>query len=172
MTVWILIFISANWRVCQQIAYHNYSFHTLTYSVSMVFQIVGILWEVFSISIVQLQKNSIFTLAYRNAPMKSNWCTPVLLLEESANKYFILLIDAVWYQVSPIISLFWKSPLTTILNFNLSTIPSDWILTCRNPCMVSLNLPSLDHRLEISDCWLKFYLFQSCFQQILFGIFW
>ena len=45
-------------------------------------------------------------------------------MEASAEKYFIFLIYAVGYQVSPFIYLFFKYPLTTILNFKLSILPS------------------------------------------------
>ena len=38
-----------------------------------------------------------------------------------------VLIDAVGSQVSPIMSLSWKSTMTTIINFNLLILPSYWI---------------------------------------------
>ena len=41
---------------------------------------------------------------------------PLLVLEAYAMKNFIFLIDAVGYQVSPIIILFWKPTLITIIN--------------------------------------------------------
>ena len=68
------------------------------------------------------------TLACKNAPMKSNWWTLVVCLAASAKKYVKVLTEAVGDQVSPTISLFYKSPLTTIINFNLSRLPSYWIL--------------------------------------------
>ena len=50
-----------------------------------------------------------------------------LCLAASAKKYFNLLMEDVGDQVSPTISLFCRYPLTTILNFYLSRLPSDWI---------------------------------------------
>ena len=44
-----------------------------------------------------------------------------------SKKYFKVLMEAVGDQVSPTISLFCRSPLTTILNLNLSRLPSDCI---------------------------------------------
>ena len=85
------------------------------------------LWEVLSISTVQLYKTLCMTLACRNTPMKSSWCNLELLLVASAKKYFLFLIDAVEAQVSPIISLFCKYYLNIILNLNLSRLPSDWV---------------------------------------------
>ena len=70
-----------------------------------------------------------FTLAYKNAPIKSNWWTIALCLDASVRKYFNVLMEAVGDQVSPTNSLFCRSPLTTILIFNLSRLPSDWIFT-------------------------------------------
>ena len=75
-----------------------------------------------------LTKTLFFTLACKNAPIKSSWSTLALCLASSARKYFKVLIEDVGNQVSPPISLFCKSPLTTIINFNLSRLPSDWIL--------------------------------------------
>ena len=75
-----------------------------------------------------LTKTILFTLACKNSPMKSNWWTLDLCLAASARKYFKVLMEDVGDQVSPTISLFCKSPLTTIINFNLSILPSDWIL--------------------------------------------
>ena len=68
-----------------------------------------------------------FTLAYKNAPMKSNWWTLALCLVASAKKYFKVLMEAVGDQLSSTVSLFCRSPLTTILNFNSSRLPSYWI---------------------------------------------
>ena len=59
--------------------------------------------------------------------MESNKCILALGLEASARKYFRILFDYVVDQVSPIISVFSKSPLTTILNFNFSRLPLDCI---------------------------------------------
>ena len=70
-------------------------------------------------------KTICFTLACRYDPIKSNLCSLALFLEVCSRKYFIFLIDAVGYQVFPIISLFCKSLLTTIINFNLSSHTSD-----------------------------------------------
>ena len=61
--------------------------------------------------------------------MKYNWCTLALLLEASPKKYFRVLIYDVGDQVSPTTYLFCTSPLTTILNFNLSRLPSYWIFS-------------------------------------------
>ena len=65
--------------------------------------------------------------------MKSNWCTLDLCLSASTKKYFKFLIDAFVAQVSPIFSLLCKYPLTTIINFNLSRLPSDWIFASYTP---------------------------------------
>ena len=59
--------------------------------------------------------------------MEFNWCTLYLCLEEYAKKYFRVLIDDVVNQVYPIISLFCKYHFNTIINFNLSRLPSDFI---------------------------------------------
>ena len=72
-------------------------------------------------------KTLCLTLACINAPMKSNWCNLALFLALSAKKYFRFLIDAVGAQMYPRIYLFCKYPLTTILNFTLWRLPSDWI---------------------------------------------
>ena len=61
-------------------------------------------------------KALLFTLACKNAPMKSNWWTLDLWLAAYAKKYCKVLMEAVGDQVSPTISLFCRSPLTTILN--------------------------------------------------------
>ena len=68
-----------------------------------------------------------FNFTCKNAPMKYNWWTLDLCLAASAKKYFKVLMEAIGDQVYPTISLFYISPLTTVLNFNLSRIPSDWI---------------------------------------------
>ena len=73
-----------------------------------------------------LTKTLFFTLACKNAPMKSNWWTFSLCLVASAKKYFKVLMKAVGDQVSQTISLFCRSPLTIILYFNFSRLPSDW----------------------------------------------
>ena len=54
----------------------------------------------------------------------SSW---ILVMNSSARIYFKFLMEAVGDQVSPTHSLFCRSPLTTILNFKLSRLPSDWI---------------------------------------------
>ena len=97
-------------------------------------------------------KNLFLILAYKDTPMKSNWCNICLCLEESSKKYFSVLIDSVGAQLSPIISLFYKSLLTRILNFNFSRLPSDLFLSCGRPCMVSLGIPFLGSPLGRSDC--------------------
>ena len=89
--------------------------------------IFGIFLELFYIYTVQLHKTICLKLTCRNSSMKSNGYTIALCLAESAKKYFIVLIDDVVSQVSTIISLFWKSPLTTILIFTFSILPLDWI---------------------------------------------
>ena len=52
-----------------------------------------------------------------------------MCLELSARKYLIFIIDDVGDQVSPIISLFCKYPLTTVLNFKFSGLPLDYIFS-------------------------------------------
>ena len=59
--------------------------------------------------------------------MKSNYWTLALCLAESSKKYFKVLMEAVGEQVSPTNSLFCRFPPTTIISFNLSLLPSDWI---------------------------------------------
>ena len=76
-----------------------------------------------------------FALACRNFPMKTNWFTIALLLEAYDSNYFRFIIGNIGDQVYPIISLFRKSPLTTILNFNLSRLTSDCIFIYTHPCM-------------------------------------
>ena len=66
-----------------------------------------------------LTKTLFFTLAFKNDPMKYNWWTIALCLDASTKKCFKVLTEAVGDQVSPTITLFNRSPLTTILNFNL-----------------------------------------------------
>ena len=68
-----------------------------------------------------------FTLSCRNSPMRYNCYTLAFWLEPSSRKYFRVLIYPVGDQVSRKISLFFNYPLTTILNFNLSILPSDCI---------------------------------------------
>ena len=60
--------------------------------------------------------------------MKYNGWNLVLCLAASDRKYYKVLMETVSDQVSPTIYLFYKYPLTTILNFNFSRLPSDWIL--------------------------------------------
>ena len=86
------------------------------------------LWKVVCISNVQLHKYPIINFSCKNAPIKSNWWTLDLCLTESAKKYFKVRMEAVGDQVSPTSSSFCRSPLTIIINFSLSTPPSDWIL--------------------------------------------
>ena len=61
--------------------------------------------------------------------MKPSWFTIALCLEASDKKYFRVLIDAVGDLMSPLIYLLCKYPLTTIINFNLSIIKSDYVFT-------------------------------------------
>ena len=50
VTVWSLLLLSSNWWVNQQTSFQNYSFHTLTSSVSMAFQNSShILWIILHI---------------------------------------------------------------------------------------------------------------------------
>ena len=83
--------------------------------------------------------------------MKYNWRTLSLFLAESDKKYFRALINAVGAQVSPIISLFFKPPLTTILTYTCKDFHQIGSLNCIYPCIVSLDLPYLGHPLENSD---------------------
>ena len=76
-----------------------------------------------------MTKTLFFTLACKNAPMKYNWRTLDLCLAESTKKYAKVLMEAVGDQVSPTISLLCKYHLNTIINFNLSRLPSYWILS-------------------------------------------
>ena len=110
-------------------------------------------------------QNSMFYIGlYNFFFMNTNWYDIVLCLGASYKKSFRGLADYVWCQVSPIISLFCKYPITKILNFNLSRLPSDWIFPYSYQCMVSLDIPSIYCPLERSDCWL------SCFRPSLFGV--
>ena len=70
-----------------------------------------------------------FKLSCINAPMKSNWYALGLLFEVFTKKYFRDLIYAVGYHISPIISLLCNYPLTIIINFNLSGLPSNRIFS-------------------------------------------
>ena len=106
-----------------------------------------------------LTKTLFFTLDCKNAPMKSNWRTLALCLAASARKYFKLLMDAVGDQMSPTISLFWKFPLTTILNFNFSRLPSDWILALHTFMHVVTGSPSFWS--SIRKVWLLIRFFIS-----------
>ena len=49
-------------------------------------------------------------------------------------------------------SLFWISPLTIILNFNFSRLPSDLILLYKHSYMESKACPSIYLELKKSDC--------------------
>ena len=69
----------------------------------------------------------LLTFSCKNSPMKYNRWTLSLCLVASDKKYFIFLMGAVGDQVPPTSSLFQRSPLTTIINFNLSRLPSDWV---------------------------------------------
>ena len=73
------------------------------------------------------KKTICYKLACSNSTMKYNWCNLDLCSEESAKKYFIVIIDYVGYHVSPIIHLFCKYTITTMINLNLSRLPSDCI---------------------------------------------
>ena len=74
-------------------------------------------------------KNICLTLANRYSTIKSKWFNIALLLEASANKYFRVLIDTIAYQMSPIIYLLCKSPLTATLNFNFLRLSIYWIFS-------------------------------------------
>ena len=108
-------------------------------------------------------KTLCFTLVCRNAPIKSNWCTLDFCLELSASKYSRVFVDAVGDQVSPIISVFFKSPLDTVLNFNLSRLQSDCIfdlytsmhgVTVGNqPILWYINCPMFGFQSLLSTVW-------------------
>ena len=66
--------------------------------------------------------------ALLQAKVKYTWWTIALCLVASVKKYFKVLMEAVGDQVSTTNSLFYRSPLTTILNLSLSRLPSDFIL--------------------------------------------
>ena len=68
-----------------------------------------------------------FNFACNNASMKYHLWPIALCLVIYYKKYFKLLMEAVGDRVSPTNSLFGRSPLTEILIFTLSRIPSDWI---------------------------------------------
>ena len=114
-------------------------------------KIVGILWEVLSLSNVQLHKTLCLKLYYRNAPMIYNWCNLFLCLAASSKKYFRVLINPIGAQVSPILSLFCKSPLTSTFQ-DFHQILS---LPFRHPWILLLDLPSPGHPLQRSYCWLN-----------------
>ena len=74
-TVWSLPHLSKNWWDHQKhifIISHGINLF-LRYYCS--YKVVTIFLEIFSISSVNVYKNPCFTLAYKNASMKSNWCT-------------------------------------------------------------------------------------------------
>ena len=100
-----------------------------------------------------------YTLACKNVPMKSNWRTLDLCLDESASKYFKVLMEAVGDQVSPTISVFCRSPLTTILNFNFSRLLSDWIFDFYTSMHVVTGSPSFWS--SIRKVWLLIIFFIS-----------
>ena len=57
------------------------------------------------------------------------WFTLTLYLAESARELFRVLIYAVGAQVYQIISLYYKSTLTTMINSNFSRLGSYWIFS-------------------------------------------
>ena len=79
---------------------------------------------------------------------------PVISIFVSKSKYFKVLMEAVGDQVSPTISLFCRSPVTTILNFNLSRLTSDWILAFYTYMHWVTGSPSFWSSTRKSDCWL------------------
>ena len=97
--------------------------------------------------------------------MKFNWCNLGFWLETSDRKYLRVLVGAVLYQLSPIIYLFWKSPLTTILNFNMSRLQPDCIICLYTPIHGFTGSPSLPLSLEMSYCWFYFYFLMVAFRQ-------
>ena len=108
----------------------------------------------------------LFTWACRNYTMKSKCCTLDLFCDAYARKYFGFITDAVGDQVSPIKSLFFKCPLTTILNFNLSRLPSDFIFLYSHIWRVSLAFTCLVHILERSRSLFSFFIcFRAAFNQ-------
>ena len=90
--------------------------------------------------------------AFRNAPMKYNWCNLALFWEASTRKYFRVLIDSIGDQVSPIIYFFYKSPLTTIINFNLSIPLSDCTFSLYTSIHGVTGYPFLGSSIRSSDC--------------------
>ena len=119
--------------------------------------------------ISNLKNTLLFNFACKNAPMKSNWWTLALCLVASAKKYFKVLMEAVGNQVSPTNSLFCRSPLTTILNFNLSRPPSDWIVSFYTSMHGITGSPSFLS--SIRKVWLLIRLFISlrvAFIQVFF----
>ena len=86
-------------------------------------------WLSCTLSLLSNFTNTLFlTFACINFPIKYNWFSLSLCLDASAKKYFKVLMEDAGHQVFPTSSLFCISPLTTILRFSLSRLPSDWIL--------------------------------------------
>ncbi len=71
-----------------------------------------------------LTNTLLHTMACKKAPMKSNCLTLTFSRAAWAKNIFMALMDAVGVYLSSVISLFWRSPLTVILVFNLSKVPS------------------------------------------------
>ena len=84
--------------------------------------------------------------------MKSNRLTLTLCLVVSAKKYFKVLMEVDGDQLYPTNSFLCRSPLTKILNFYLSILTPDLVLTCTHPCIELQVHLSLDIQLEKSDC--------------------
>ena len=91
--------------------------------------------------------------------MKYNWWTLDLFLVPYAKKYFKVLMEAVGDKVYPTFYLFCKSALTTILNFNLSRLTSDWILALYTSMHGVTGSPSF--WFSISKVWLLIRFFIS-----------
>ena len=79
-TGWRLINISANGLVHQKIVSIIINSIHLLLKPQWSYKLVKIIWEVFSISTVQLHKTLWLKLECRNAPTKPNYCTIALCL--------------------------------------------------------------------------------------------
>ena len=104
---------------------------------------------------IQLNTICVLLIYYWNHMIRNTLESPLIMLETRC-------LQAFTYSESPLLLKF--------SNLTCHDFHQIWFLPCRHPCMVSLDIPSMGHTLERSDCWLNFNIFQICFQPSLFGI--